>query len=183
MCLKWRSCCFKPVPGNWYLSGGWEAEHGVCLSRAVKHDWERMTEAVQNHIGSLNWGYRVALREKKVTYENAYGEFVGPHRIKVSVWLPKKGFFGFVSLSFCWGRKSEGDYPNKDISDPDHPVGWFCGHFLGAFSCGVVKNKRTGFGARLAGFESWLYVCFLALCPWATSHCISKLLGRSNWSL
>ena len=44
-----------------------------------------MTEAVQNHIGSLNWGYRVALREKKVTYENAYGEFVGPHQIKVSV--------------------------------------------------------------------------------------------------
>lgn len=44
-----------------------------------------MTEAVQNHIGSLNWGYRVALREKKVTYENAYGQFIGPHRIKVIV--------------------------------------------------------------------------------------------------
>lgn len=42
-----------------------------------------MTESVQNYIGSLNWGYRVALREKKVTYENAYGEFVGPHTVKV----------------------------------------------------------------------------------------------------
>lgn len=49
----------------------------------VKHDWEKMTESVQNHIGSLNWGYRVALREKKVVYENAYGKFVGPHRIMV----------------------------------------------------------------------------------------------------
>ncbi|XP_034499417.1 thioredoxin reductase 1, cytoplasmic isoform X3 [Ailuropoda melanoleuca] len=57
---------------------GWDTEE------TVKHDWNKMTEAVQNHIGSLNWGYRVALREKKVTYENAYGEFVGPHRIKAT---------------------------------------------------------------------------------------------------
>ncbi|XP_044940693.1 thioredoxin reductase 1, cytoplasmic isoform X1 [Mustela putorius furo] len=57
---------------------GWNTEE------TVKHDWNKMTEAVQNHIGSLNWGYRVALREKKVTYENAYGQFVGPHRIKAT---------------------------------------------------------------------------------------------------
>lgn len=55
----------------------------VLSPLAVKHDWEKMTESVQNHIGSLNWGYRVALREKKVVYENAYGKFVGPHRIMV----------------------------------------------------------------------------------------------------
>ncbi|XP_021060357.1 thioredoxin reductase 1, cytoplasmic isoform X2 [Mus pahari] len=54
---------------------GWKVED------TVKHDWEKMTESVQNHIGSLNWGYRVALREKKVVYENAYGRFIGPHRI------------------------------------------------------------------------------------------------------
>nr|XP_036862063.1 thioredoxin reductase 1, cytoplasmic [Manis javanica] len=58
--------------------------YGWNIGETVKHDWEKMTEAVQNHIGSLNWGYRVALREKKVTYENAYGEFVGPHRIKTT---------------------------------------------------------------------------------------------------
>ncbi|XP_021543037.1 thioredoxin reductase 1, cytoplasmic isoform X1 [Neomonachus schauinslandi] len=57
---------------------GWNTEE------MVKHDWNKMTEAVQNHIGSLNWGYRVALREKKVTYENAFGQFVGPHRIKAT---------------------------------------------------------------------------------------------------
>uniref|UniRef100_A0A8C4MT49 Thioredoxin reductase 1, cytoplasmic n=1 Tax=Equus asinus TaxID=9793 RepID=A0A8C4MT49_EQUAS len=44
--------------------------YGWNVEEMVKHDWEKMTEAVQNHIGSLNWGYRVALREKKVTYEN-----------------------------------------------------------------------------------------------------------------
>lgn len=59
----------------------------------VKHNWMTMTESVQNYIGSLNWGYRVALREKKVTYENAYGEFVQPHTVKV---LPTPVFWVFL---------------------------------------------------------------------------------------
>ena len=42
-----------------------------------------MVEAIQAHIGSLNWGYRVALREKKVQYLNAYAEFIDAHTLKV----------------------------------------------------------------------------------------------------
>uniref|UniRef100_A0A8C3MX87 Uncharacterized protein n=1 Tax=Geospiza parvula TaxID=87175 RepID=A0A8C3MX87_GEOPR len=57
---------------------------GWQFTEEVKHNWMTMTESVQNYIGSLNWGYRVALRDKKVTYENAYGEFVGPHTIKAT---------------------------------------------------------------------------------------------------
>uniref|UniRef100_A0A8D0GG26 Thioredoxin reductase 3 n=1 Tax=Sphenodon punctatus TaxID=8508 RepID=A0A8D0GG26_SPHPU len=57
---------------------GWEYEE------QVKHNWETMVEAIQNYIGSLNWGYRVALREKSVTYVNSYAEFVEPHKIKAT---------------------------------------------------------------------------------------------------
>ncbi|KAG8516223.1 Thioredoxin reductase 3 [Galemys pyrenaicus] len=56
---------------------GWE------YSQQVTHNWETMREAIQNHIGSLNWGYKVSLREKAVTYVNSYGEFVEHHKIKV----------------------------------------------------------------------------------------------------
>ena len=35
------------------------------------------------YIKSLNWGYKTQLKTKKVTYENAYGSFVGAHKIKV----------------------------------------------------------------------------------------------------
>eukprot|EP00238_Polyblepharides_amylifera_P001622 CAMPEP_0196570890 /NCGR_PEP_ID=MMETSP1081-20130531/1049_1 /TAXON_ID=36882 /ORGANISM="Pyramimonas amylifera, Strain CCMP720" /LENGTH=493 /DNA_ID=CAMNT_0041887573 /DNA_START=179 /DNA_END=1660 /DNA_ORIENTATION=+ len=45
------------------------------------HDWEKMVQSVQDYIGSLNWGYRTALREKNVTYINAKGKFVDPHTI------------------------------------------------------------------------------------------------------
>ncbi|XP_048462623.1 thioredoxin reductase 3-like [Rhincodon typus] len=56
---------------------GWE------FDEKVHHNWGKMKEAIQNYIGSLNWGYRVALRDKKVTYNNSYAEFVEPHKIKV----------------------------------------------------------------------------------------------------
>jgi len=46
------------------------------------HNWETMRENVQNHIKSLNWGYRVQLREKKVNYLNKLGSFVDAKTIK-----------------------------------------------------------------------------------------------------
>eukprot|EP00794_Sanderia_malayensis_P006227 gene6227-6943_t len=56
---------------------GWE--HGD----AVKHNWETMKTGIQNHIGSLNWGYRVQLREKSVKYYNAFAELVDQHTVKL----------------------------------------------------------------------------------------------------
>ncbi|GAA56821.1 thioredoxin reductase (NADPH) [Clonorchis sinensis] len=50
----------------------------------VKHDWEKMVEGIQNHIHSLNWGYRVVLRENAVDYLNAYGEIIDAHTIKIT---------------------------------------------------------------------------------------------------
>lgn len=57
----------------------------VPFFHAVSHNWETMKTAVNNYIGSLNWGYRVSLRDKSVEYTNAYAEFVEPHKIKVGV--------------------------------------------------------------------------------------------------
>jgi len=48
------------------------------------NDWGKLTGEVQNHIGSLNFGYRVQLREKKVEYINAFGRFVGPNTIEAT---------------------------------------------------------------------------------------------------
>lgn len=62
---------------------------------AVKHNWETMKTAVNNYIGSLNWGYRVALRDKNVNYVNAYAEFIDPHKIKVSTCDMKKPLMCF----------------------------------------------------------------------------------------
>ncbi|PVD24776.1 hypothetical protein C0Q70_15262 [Pomacea canaliculata] len=57
---------------------GWDVPEKVTLN------WETMRNAIQDHIGSLNWGYRVQLRDKKVNYVNAYGELVTPHLVKAT---------------------------------------------------------------------------------------------------
>ncbi|KAF8375942.1 trxr-1 [Pristionchus pacificus] len=54
----------------------------------IVHDWKILKQNVQDHIGSLNWGYRVALREKTVNYVNGYGVFTGTHEISAT---DKKG--------------------------------------------------------------------------------------------
>jgi len=63
-----------------------------------------MVDAIQAHIGSLNWGYRVALREKQVTYLNAFAEFVDPHTIKVPIFIKSNLYFGFIMCYYLDNR-------------------------------------------------------------------------------
>ena len=57
---------------------GWGVE-----KEGTGHDWPKMVNNIQEHIGSLNWGYRVALRDKNVKYFNGLATFIDPHTIKV----------------------------------------------------------------------------------------------------
>ena len=41
------------------------------------HDWTSMREKIQNYVKSLNFKYRVTLREAGISYLNKLGEFVG----------------------------------------------------------------------------------------------------------
>ncbi len=42
-----------------------------------------MIQSIQDHIKSLNWGYRTALRGKHVEYINAFASFVDPHTVEL----------------------------------------------------------------------------------------------------
>jgi len=52
------------------------------------HQWDELTQSVQDYIRGLNFKYRVELREKNVKYENFLGEFVDAHTLKLT--NPKK---------------------------------------------------------------------------------------------
>ncbi|KAK5975943.1 Pyridine nucleotide-disulfide oxidoreductase [Trichostrongylus colubriformis] len=58
---------------------GWKLPEGE-----ITHNWENLRNGVQDHISALNWGYRVQLREKQVTYINSYGRFTGPFEISAT---------------------------------------------------------------------------------------------------
>jgi len=57
---------------------GWKVEEGT------QHDWGKMVGAIQDHVRSLNWGYKVQLREKKVKYYNKLASFVDKHTLKLT---------------------------------------------------------------------------------------------------
>lgn len=62
-------------------------EYGWQAPETVQHSWETMRENIQNYIGSLNFNYRVQLRDKKVEYINGYGQFVDKHKLVVSIFI------------------------------------------------------------------------------------------------
>ncbi|XP_069906101.1 thioredoxin reductase 3 isoform X1 [Oryctolagus cuniculus] len=78
---------------------GWE------YSQQVKHNWETMTEAIQNHIGSLNWGYRLSLRERGVTYVNSYGEFVEHHTVKATNRKGQETYYTSANFVIATGER------------------------------------------------------------------------------
>jgi|EP00161_Ancyromonas_sigmoides_P025446 thioredoxin reductase (NADPH) len=47
----------------------------------VTHDWATLVQGAQDHIGSLNWGYRTALRTEGVDYINGLARFADAHTI------------------------------------------------------------------------------------------------------
>ncbi len=64
---------------------GWGAD---TTATSPTHSWETLRENVQMYIKSLNFGYRVQLRDKAVTYLNKHGRFVDAHTLEV---VDKKG--------------------------------------------------------------------------------------------
>ncbi len=49
---------------------------------SVHCEWSRLRDSIHDHIKSLNFGYRVQLREAGVTYINSLGRFIGPHALE-----------------------------------------------------------------------------------------------------
>ena len=56
---------------------------GWQVPESADHQWETMVTNIQDHIGSLNWGYRQALMDKGVKYLNGLATFQDPHTLKV----------------------------------------------------------------------------------------------------
>lgn len=56
---------------------------------AQSFDWSTMLTSVNRYIKSINFKYKVELRDKKVKYENLLGSFVDAHTLEL--WHPKKG--------------------------------------------------------------------------------------------
>lgn len=57
------------------IAQGWD------INKDQTFKWEKMVKAVQQHIKSLNWGYKSDLMKLKVKYFNSYATFLDEHTI------------------------------------------------------------------------------------------------------
>ena len=148
---------------------------GWGVDRAqVNHDWAAMVTEIQNHISGLNWGYRVALREKQVTYLNAYAEFMDKNTLKVTDQKGKERVVTAAQFILATGgRPRYPDIPgvrlgisSDDIFSLPHSPGKTllvgasyialeCAGFLTGLGCSATVMVRSillrGFDQQMAG--------------------------------
>jgi len=60
-----------------------DAEHFGWNNEGHSHDWSKLVSAVQDHVRSLNWGYKVQLRDKNVKYYNKYASLIDMNTLKL----------------------------------------------------------------------------------------------------
>ncbi|CAO2605862.1 Thioredoxin reductase 3 [Lemmus lemmus] len=123
---------------------GWE------YNQQVKHNWETMREAIQNHISSLNWGYRLTLREKGVAYLNSYGEFVELHKIKATNKKGQETFYTASKFVIATGERPRYLGVQGDKEYCITSVGLECAGFLAGLGLDVTVMVRS---VLLRGFD------------------------------
>lgn len=62
--------------------------YGWNVEEKYTHNWNKMVDAIQDHVRSLNWGYKVQLRQESVKYYNKRASFIDKHTLKLT---DKKG--------------------------------------------------------------------------------------------
>merc|ERR550534_2000081 len=129
-------------------SFGWQVD-----KEQVNHDWPAMVTEVQNHIGGLNWGYRVALREASVDYLNEYATFVDANTLKC---VNKKGKETTrTAAQFILATGGRPKYPDKTLLVGASYIALECAGFLrgvGVDSTVMVRSiLLRGFDQQMAG--------------------------------
>eukprot|EP00922_Rhytidocystis_sp_ex-Travisia-forbesii_P033952 GHVS01050449.1.p1 GENE.GHVS01050449.1~~GHVS01050449.1.p1 ORF type:complete len:609 (+),score=96.39 GHVS01050449.1:247-2073(+) len=62
---------------------GWQTPTGASSDLPPhQHDWQTLVQTVQNHVKSLNFGYKNGLRSSGVTYTNALAKFVDANTLE-----------------------------------------------------------------------------------------------------
>lgn len=93
---------------------GGDEGHGAA---GATHSWSKMVQSVQDHIASLNWGYKVELRDKAVTYKNALGAFTGSNSLEATDKKGNKETITFArAVIAVGGRPKPLDCPGAELA-------------------------------------------------------------------
>merc|ERR1712137_1259149 len=152
-----------------------DMEHfGWKVNKEKGFDWDTLVEHTQNHIMSVNFGYKVGLRSANVDYINAYATFVDSHTLSYKLKGESKQLTAKNILIAIGGRPlydtsvkgSEFAITSDDIFSLDKAPGKTlvigggyialeCAGFLHTFGYGTTVMIRSiplrGFDQQMAG--------------------------------
>jgi len=120
-------------------------KYGWILPEEIEFSWEKMVEAVQDHIGALNWGYKVTLKDKKVDYLNALAKFIDPHTVETKTKAGK--VTKFTARRFVVAVGGRPRYPS-DLPGSEH-----CISSDDIFSMTTPPGKSLVIGASYVALE------------------------------
>lgn len=117
---------------------------GWDLPEHATNSWETLRQGIQDHIGSLNFGYRVSLRDKGVTYKNTLASFIDAHTLKT---VDKRGREGSLTAArtviAVGGRPHTLNIPGGDLAITSDDV----------FSMTTAPGKTLVVGASYVALE------------------------------
>ena len=58
-------------------------EAGWKIDANGKNDWTEVAQKIQDHIHSINWGYKVKLNKEQITYYNKLARLISPNQIEL----------------------------------------------------------------------------------------------------
>lgn len=147
-----------------------QAKQGWSSDLSQSHNWQDMTLNVQNHIKSLNFGYRSEMLKNQIKFFNAYASFVNNNtakledargkveevsaeRIVIAVGarptypgIPGDKEFGITSDDLFWMKK----VPGKTLVVGASYVALECAGFLSALGYETTVMVRS---ILLRGFD------------------------------
>lgn len=103
-----------------------QIETGWAHGPRPKHNWEKMVNNINNHIRSINWGYKTDLRQRGITFYEKFATFEDKHTINLE---DKKGKVETVTANYIviavGGRPSYPDIPGaKEYGITSDDIFW-----------------------------------------------------------
>jgi thioredoxin reductase (NADPH) len=127
---------------------GWNTP-GVENKVNTVHSWDKMINTVDDYIRGLNFNYKKALKEEKVTYFNAYGTFKDAHTI---VMTDIKGKVTTITtdkvLIAVGGRPRLPDCPGAELGLTSDDLFWWTKKPIGK----ILVNGAGYIALECAGF-------------------------------
>ena len=103
-----------------------QIETGWVHNEKPKHDWSKMIMNINNHIRSINFGYKSDLRKRGISFYEKYASFVDPHTVEL---VDKKGKTERVTARYfvvaVGGRPAYPDIPGaKEYGITSDDIFW-----------------------------------------------------------